>query len=441
MNTFVLIAIVAILSSKTDEPNYEAEQVFSPVEAQTHAPGIVECSNGDLIASWYGDVRPNDSAVFGARKRRGEMVWDAPFVMADRPGFPDCNTAMNIDGRGRLWLFWPTILASSWESSLLNYQVATNYSEPGPPKWDREGVILLKPTDFSGEALRLLGTREIHPPRGAIVGPAGQKAKLTDPLFQRLGWAPRCKPTILPSGRIVLPVYSDTFSISIMALSDDEGTTWYSSKPLIGFGNIQPTVLRRDDATLVAYMRENGPLKRIRVSESKDDGVTWGAVKETELPNPGSGIDGVRLANGHWVLVYNDSAVSRASLAVSLSDDEGRTWKWTRHLERHSAGRYHYPAIIQGRDGRIHAIYSCFIAADTIPAKTAAGKSEGAMLKGIKHAMINEAWIRAGGARSEGPRSEGRARSEGQTYNYKPSGLLIRLNFRLLIHPTRDGSF
>ena len=227
------------------------------------------------------------------------------------------------------------------------------------------------------------------------MGPAGQKAKLTDPLYQRLGWAPRCKPTILPGGRIVLPVYSDTFSISIMALSDDEGMTWYASKPLIGFGNIQPTVLRRDDATLLAYMRGNGP-RRIRVSESKDDGVTWGPVKETELPNPGSGIDGVRLANGHWVLVYNDSAGSRASLAVSLSEDEGRTWKWTRHLEKHSAGRYHYPAVIQGRDGRIHAIYSCFIAPETTSAKTAASKSEGVMLKGIKHAVINEAWIRTG---------------------------------------------
>ena len=396
MNAFVLIALVAISSSQTDEPIYEAEQIFAPVEAQTHAPGIVECSNGDLIASWYADVRPGDSAVVGARKRPGEMAWGAPSVMADRPGFPDCNTAMNIDRRGRLWLFWPTILGNSWESALLNYQVATNYSEPGPPKWDREGVILLKPADFSGEALRLLGTREIRPPRGAIAGPGGQKAKLTDPLFQRLGWAPRCKPTILPSGRIVLPLYSDTFAISIMALSDDEGTTWYPSKPLIGFGNIQPTVLRRDDATLVAYMRENGSRQRIRVSESSDDGITWGAVKETELPNPGSGIDGVRLANGHWVLVYNDSAGSRASLAVSLSDDEGRTWRWTRHLEKHSAGRYHYPAVIQGRDGRIHTIYSCFIAEDTIPAKTAASKSAGVTLKGIKHGMLSEAWIRAG---------------------------------------------
>ena len=343
---------------------HEAEQIFPPVETQSHAHGIVECPNGDLIASWYFDLHKGDSAVLGARKRRGETGWSAPFVLADRPGFPDCNTAMNIDARGRLWLYWPTILGGSWESALTSYRVSSSYLEPGPPRWDREGVILLKPDDFGAEALRRLGSRELKPPRGAIVGPGGQKAKLADPLYQRLGWAVRCKPTVLPSGRIVLPLYSDTFSISIMALSDDEGSTWHASKPLLGFGNIQPTVLRRDDGTLVAYMRENGELNRIRVAESKDDAISWSPVAETELPNPGSGLDAVRLAGGRWALIYNDSATSRATLAVSLSDDEGRTWKWTRHLERHAAGRYHYPALIQGRDGKIHAVYSCFIAPD-----------------------------------------------------------------------------
>jgi predicted neuraminidase len=125
-------------------------------------------------------------------------------------------------------------------------------------------------------------------------------------------------------------------------------------------------------------MRENGPLGRIRISESRDDGLTWGPVGVTELPNPGSGIDGVRLRNGHWVLVYNDTTKGRKSLAVSLSDDEGRTWSSTRPLERHESGAYHYPAVIQARDGGIHVVYSYF---------TAEGKS-------IKHAIIDEAWIR-----------------------------------------------
>ena len=80
-------------------------------------------------------------------------------------------------------------------------------------------------------------------------------------------------------------------------------------------------------------------------------------------------------------------------LAVSISEDEGRTWTSTRHLERHADGRYHYPAVIQGRDGTIHAIYSCFIAPD---AGAAAGDQKPVSLKGIKHASFNEAWIRAG---------------------------------------------
>ncbi len=146
-----------------------------------------------------------------------------------------------------------------------------------------------------------------------------------------------------------------------MAISDDDGATWYASKPLVGFGNIQPTVLERRDGTLVAYMRENGPRNRVRVCESDDEGLTWGAVGVCDLLNPGSGLDGVVLASGRWLLVYNDTIDGRHSLAVSLSDDEGETWSHTRHLELHESGQYHYPAVIQSLDGNIHCVYSYFV--------------------------------------------------------------------------------
>jgi len=68
----------------------------------------------------------------------------------------------------------------------------------------------------------------------------------------------------------------------------------------------------------------------------------------------------------------------RHSLAVSLSDDEGKSWRWTRHLEKHEQGAYHYPAVIEGNDGMIHVVYSYFV--------------EGG--KSMKHATFNEAWVR-----------------------------------------------
>jgi len=172
---------------------------------------------------------------------------------------------MMIDRHGRLWLFWPTILANSWESCLTNFKVATHYGGPGAPQWEREGLILLKPDDFRDEAVALLDeflaklNRPLSEREKAEIEEA--RRRLDDKLYQRLGWQPRTKSTVLPSGRILLPLYTDTFSISIMAISDDDRQTWFAGKPLIGFGNIQPAVLRRNDGTLVAYMRENGEEK------------------------------------------------------------------------------------------------------------------------------------------------------------------------------------
>jgi predicted neuraminidase len=371
-------------SAESDPPAFQSELIFALHPQHNHAPGIVEFPNGDLLVSWYrgsGERSADDVAVYGARLKRGGKEWSDAFLMADTPGFPDGNTAMFIDSQKRLWLFWPLVIANTWQSCQTHYRIASDYEKEGSPTWIWQGVISLKPPDFKEEMLKGFEARQKMfdaPLRTA--GAEKYEPLLSDKLATRLGWQPRCKPTVLPSGRILLPLYTDTFSVSIMAVSDDQGKTWQASKPLAGMGNIQPSVLRRNDGTLVAYMRENGPLRRIRVAESKDDGMAWGPVGAIELPNPGSGLDAVRLANGKWLLVYNDTPRGRASLAVSLSDDEGRSWKWTRHLERHDTGQYHYPAVIQGADGTIHAVYSYFVSG---------GKS-------MKHAVFNEAWILQG---------------------------------------------
>ena len=381
-----LLAATALINDAGAEPLYSAELLFPLQDRHVHAPGVVECPNGELLVSWYrgsGERTADDVAVYGARKNPGDTAWSEPFLMADTPGFPDCNTCMMIDRQGRLWLFWPTILANSWESCLTNFRTSGNHAGPGTPIWERNGLVLLKPEDFSGEAEAQLD--EFADQHQASLSPelreeiALGRQRLLDKLYQRLGWQPRCKPTVLPSGRILLPLYTDTFSISIMAVSDDDGETWYASKPLLGFGAIQPTVLRRDSGELVAYMRDNGVEQRIRTASSLDNGLTWGPVTATDLPNPGSGLDGVRLADGNWLLVYNDTIEGRHRLAASISDDEGKTWNWTRHLEQHARGAYHYPSVIQGRDGTIHVVYSYFVDG---------GKS-------MKHAAFNEAWVRA----------------------------------------------
>lgn len=376
------------VTSKTATSDVFSEFVFPLNDQHNHAPGIVEFPNGDLLVSWYrgsGERKADDVVVLGAWKRRGSTQWTEPFVMADQPDFPDCNTCMHVDKSGRLWLFWPTIIANSWESCLTRYKIANpeDLKSSGAPKWSSEGLVLLKPQDFADEAeatfSKLLQERVPQPlPASLQTEFDTAKKLLREKLYQRLGWQPRCKPTVLPSGRILLPLYTDTFSISIMAISDDGGASWYASKPIYGLGNIQPSVLRRDDGTLIAYMRDNGPANRVQVSESKDDGITWSVSESNEILNPGSGLDSVRLRNGHWVLLLNDTLEGRNRLTLYLSDDEGQTWKWRRSVEDHTQGSYHYPCVIQGSDDHLHLVYSYFV-------------DQG---KTMKYVRLNEEWIK-----------------------------------------------
>jgi predicted neuraminidase len=205
----------------------------------------------------------------------------------------------------------------------------------------------------------------------------------SDKLSARLGWFTRTHPLELPGGRILLPLYSDGFSFSLMGISDDGGQKWFASEPIVGLGNIQPSVIRKKDGTLVAYMRDNGPPpKRILISTSKDNGMTWAPAEDTDLPNPGASVEGIALKSGNWILVYNDLERGRNSLAVSMSDDEGATWKWKRHLEQREGCSFHYPSVMQARDGSIHATYSYFV------------PDNGKQAKSIKHVRFREEWLK-----------------------------------------------
>jgi predicted neuraminidase len=396
---------VGVSELSTPAPFIESELIFPLEHWHNHASCIVECPNGDLLVCWFngsGERQADDVKVEGARLKKGSKTWGSRFTMADTLGYPDTNCMIFIDPRQRLWLMWPTILANEWHTALMKYKISSNYMNDGPPRWDSNEVLHLTPGPEFEQAVNIAMTEfeQIIKDRPEVEQKTARdyiartKKNAADKFFRRLGWMTRAHPFILDGKRLIVPLYSDGFSFSIMAITDDWGQTWTASTPLVGGGNIQPSIVKKKDGRLYTLMRDNGPLpKRLHMSESSDGGKTWSKVTDSAIPNPGSGAEVIMLRNGRWALIYNDTERGRHSLAVSISDDEGASWKWTRHLEKDApgpeAGSYSYPSLMQARDGSLHATYSYHLNRKDV-AVSSNGKPA---RKSIKHARFNEEWV------------------------------------------------
>ncbi|MEW6130165.1 MAG: exo-alpha-sialidase [Acidobacteriota bacterium] len=405
----ILVCAQVIASNqKSAAPFYEAEIIFPLEHWHNHASCIVECPNGDLLVCWFhgsGERTADDVKIEGARLRKGARAWSPRFTMADTPGYPDTNCTMFIDPMRRLWLLYPTILANQWETALMKYKIASDYQRDGVPRWIVNEVLHITPgAEFEQTVNAFLN--DFEPQINAFPELLQKRARdlasetrkhAADKYFRRMGWMTRAHPFVLDGKRLIVPLYSDGFSFSLMAITDDWGATWKTSTPLVGLGNIQPSIVKKRDGSLYTLMRDNGPApKRLHQATSTDEGMTWSKVTDSDIPNPGAGAEIITLRNGHWALIYNDTEIGRHSLAVAISDDEGKTWKWKRHLEYDApgaeAGAYHYPSIIQARDGSLHASYSYHL-----NKKDIGNDSDGKPArKTIKHAHFNEAWVLAG---------------------------------------------
>ncbi len=384
------LCAMAIMASAAPQ-SLETELIFPKQDKHVHGSTLVELPDGDILAAWFygsGERSADDVLIQGARRNAKTGAWSEPFVMADLPGVPDCNPVLFVDNQERLWLFWLSVMANRWETSLLMYRRADSLDFDGAPAWSWQSPITLQPGPSFAQQLRegfdAIGYgqdmwAEYAPPYDRLLVEAAQ-----DKFKRRIGWMTRGHAVQLASGRIVLPVYSDGFNVSLMAYSDDAGETWAASGPIVGLGPIQPSLAQRQDGVLVAYMRDSGPLpKRVMQATSADNGETWSAAEDTRLLGSSASVQVCVLEDGDWLLVHNDTAFGRNRLSVSRSEDEGETWPLKRTVMEAEEGGFSYPSIIQGRGGAIHITYSH---------STAEGAS-------IAHASFAPTWMEASEAR------------------------------------------
>jgi predicted neuraminidase len=145
-------------------------------------------------------------------------------------------------------------------------------------------------------------------------------------------------PLLTPEGLWLAPASVEEWGktprwIPFVDVSADGGATWECAPipvdrtALIGAGLIQPAL----------WWGRSGPVALMRSTEgrayrstSPDGGRTWTAAEPTALPNNNSGLCAVALPFGRVACVHNPSTQdwgSRCPLVVSVSDDEGLTWR------------------------------------------------------------------------------------------------------------------
>lgn len=296
-----------IVSQATKQFIIEDQRPFQ----NCHASTILALQGGSFLAAWFGGTQEGDPDVdIWCSRNEGEN-WSAPWKIAGEDGLPHWNPVLFQGNNGDIFLY---------------YKVG--HTIPG---WFTRVIVS---TD---------GGRTWSEPVELVEGDIGGRGPV------------RNKPIILRDGTWLAPasLETDEHWDTFVDISSDEGRTWTQSgmvpidhASLKGKGIIQPTLWQSPDEKVHMLIRSTeGYIYR---SDSDDNGTSWSPAYAISLPNNNSGIDLAKLDNGNLVLVHNPVAgnwAARTPLTVSVSEDNGFSWKEALELEN-EPGEYSYPAIV-----------------------------------------------------------------------------------------------
>lgn len=297
-------------------------------ECNHHGSTVAALGDGTMAALWYHgeEEKSLDSRLVWSRRAPGAASWTAPEVVFDDPDLSDGNATLWEHEDGTLFVFFVTIMGSGW---------------------DETHVRLMQSTD-SG---------------------ASWSSPVT--LRDQYCWNVRHRPLRLRDGQLLLPLYQECLALPTFMRSSDDFATWDEDpEPSLTehAGQIQPALIgppagaTEPSAPIYAITRDGTLTHRIHRMQSDDGGRTWTTSEPIGLPNSGTSVDWVRLANDHVVVVFNNSPDRRFPLSVALSLDDGDTFVAVRDIDAECPSgdcSYAYPSIAQSQaDGTLWVTYS-----------------------------------------------------------------------------------
>ncbi len=315
-----------------------------------HVSSVCPAGDGKVACTWYQGSWESapDTAIYFSVFDEAESRWSPPVVLVDRN---TCsgelkryvrkvgNSLIYRDGKGRLWLFYSSVIFGGWSGSSLNYK----FSDDNGKTWSRSEKLILSPFFNLTENVKNKGIN------------------LDDHSF-------------------IIPVYHEFANkySEMLRVETDGMSVKYEIRKMTHSGKaVQPSLLHESGDSLVAFFRNmaSGGENHILTAGSHDMGRTWSGLKDTALPNPDSGFDMIKLRDGGYLGVINNTYHDRGNLTLVLSRDNGKNWRPVKVLESRKGSEYSYPSINRSASGLYHVTYTY-------------------EKRKIKHVVFNEQWIR-----------------------------------------------
>ena len=392
------------------------EHTFFP---EAHASTIVELKNGDLVAGYFGGTheRDPDVCIWVNIKKKGSNEWSEPILAADgvlslddpdakymglsglkeettpatagpirlrvldgspvKSSLPDeqnynyvtkTSRLTNVPDRLKRKACWNPVLFQMPNGELwLFFKIGTTVGDwTGWLTKSKDGGRTWSDKEPLGYANVPVGS-PVGNPQVPILGPIKNKPELIgDRLLcpsstEKNGWRFHMEILDLSDGRWKKGVPAIDLNWKWIPVESSEAIKTDDNK-IHPIDCIQPSILKLKDGLLQVLMRTHNA--HIATSFSSDNGLTWTPVTLLEIENNQSGTDAVSLQDGRHALIYNNFKTLpltpkgvRNPCSIALSDD-GTNWQHVITLEKSPIDQYSYPAIIQGKDGKLHCVYT-----------------------------------------------------------------------------------